>query len=271
VPRRLGLRFAVEAAFILGVAAAALIVDRTGAIDLTWPQILAVMFVAWLLTAAFEWAASRRAATQPGSLEGEPAEADPLGAPPPPETVVPPVVAGLPLPLPSSEPEAASAGEAPDRLAEEPEPEPEPEPEDEPQAEPEQEPEDAPQAEDAPAEPEDVGAADEPEAAPEPAPPIPLPERKPEPAPQPAPAIEPELEPAAAAPLVHTAPREWNLWDLERLVNENAGKDVVRAEEWGYLLVYLREFASADGVLPTDFDGLVRDSFGDLIAGARQA
>jgi hypothetical protein len=32
--------------------------------------------------------------------------------------------------------------------------------------------------------------------------------------------------------------------------------------------MYLREFADADGMLPVDFDGLVRDSFGDLV-GAR--
>ena len=29
--------------------------------------------------------------------------------------------------------------------------------------------------------------------------------------------------------------------------------------------MYLREFAGADGVLPVDFDGLVRESFGDLV------
>ncbi len=30
--------------------------------------------------------------------------------------------------------------------------------------------------------------------------------------------------------------------------------------------MYLRDFAGADGLLPLDFDGLVRDSFGDLLA-----
>jgi hypothetical protein len=29
--------------------------------------------------------------------------------------------------------------------------------------------------------------------------------------------------------------------------------------------MYLREFAGPDGVLPDDFDSLVRDSFGDLV------
>jgi len=37
-------------------------------------------------------------------------------------------------------------------------------------------------------------------------------------------------------------------------------------EELSYLLVYLRDFASPEGVLPTDFDALVRESFGDLLA-----
>ena len=29
--------------------------------------------------------------------------------------------------------------------------------------------------------------------------------------------------------------------------------------------LYLRDFAGPDGLLPIDFDGLVRDSFGDLV------
>jgi len=64
----------------------------------------------------------------------------------------------------------------------------------------------------------------------------------------------------------HTdSPREWNLWELERAARDNAGEDVAQAEERAYLLVYLREFAGPDGVLPADFDGLVRDAFGDVL------
>jgi hypothetical protein len=40
----------------------------------------------------------------------------------------------------------------------------------------------------------------------------------------------------------------------------------VQNEELSYLLHYLREFASPDGVLPVDFDGLVRESFGEIVA-----
>ena len=29
--------------------------------------------------------------------------------------------------------------------------------------------------------------------------------------------------------------------------------------------MYLREFGGSDGTLPSDFDGLVRDAFGDLL------
>jgi hypothetical protein len=63
-------------------------------------------------------------------------------------------------------------------------------------------------------------------------------------------------------------PRQWNLWDLERLTREHAGADAARDEERSFLLMYLRDFAGPDGLLPIDFDGLVRDSFGDLV-GAR--
>jgi hypothetical protein len=61
-------------------------------------------------------------------------------------------------------------------------------------------------------------------------------------------------------------PREWNLWEIERLVRAQTGDDP-RGEEWGFLLVHLREFATPDGVLPVEFDDLVRESFGELVAG----
>jgi hypothetical protein len=61
-------------------------------------------------------------------------------------------------------------------------------------------------------------------------------------------------------------PRQWNLWELERLAREAAAEDPGRGQELGYLLVPLREYANADGVLPVQFDDLVRESFGDLLA-----
>jgi hypothetical protein len=71
----------------------------------------------------------------------------------------------------------------------------------------------------------------------------------------------PEPEPAAVEP-----PREWNLWELERAVRD-AG-DAERQVEWSALLIHLREFANADGDLPLEFDGLVRESFGVVLAEA---
>ena len=67
---------------------------------------------------------------------------------------------------------------------------------------------------------------------------------------------------------VSAAPRQWNLWDLERLTREASGGDAILDEERTFLLMYLREFAGPDGALPIDFDGLVRDSFGELVGRA---
>jgi hypothetical protein len=66
-------------------------------------------------------------------------------------------------------------------------------------------------------------------------------------------------------PARDAGPREWNLWELERAAREHGGGDVARDEERSYLLMYLREFAGPDGMLPSDFDGLVRDAFGDVL------
>jgi hypothetical protein len=104
------------------------------------------------------------------------------------------------------------------------------------------------------------------EPRPEPTPLAVVPVPEPEPEPEPAPALE---EPTVVPLPVSQAPREWNIWELERLVRESAGADIARDEERAYLLVYMREFATAEGTLPSDFDGLVRESFGDLLAAAR--
>lgn len=141
-----------------------------------------------------------------------------------------------------------------------------------------------------PAPPDHVEAVDpepasEPDAAPEPPPepelavsersarailasgPPPIresPPRKPEPKPEtgPEPVTEPETEPVSSDPR-----REWNLWELQRLVRERP--DDERHDEWTAMLVSLRDFARADGTLPLEFDELVRDSFGALLEPAR--
>jgi hypothetical protein len=91
----------------------------------------------------------------------------------------------------------------------------------------------------------------------------------PEPEPEPEPVVVAPPAGAAVVPIgVSALPRQWNLWDLERLTREGSTGDAILDEERSFLLMYLREFAGPDGELPVDFDGLVRDSFGELV-GAR--
>jgi hypothetical protein len=57
----------------------------------------------------------------------------------------------------------------------------------------------------------------------------------------------------------------WNVWDLQSRARALAGRNPLQDEEWAFLLLYLREFASPDGILPGDFDRLVRTSFAQLV------
>jgi hypothetical protein len=87
--------------------------------------------------------------------------------------------------------------------------------------------------------------------------PIPTPEHESKPKPEP-------LRDTMPATLGSDLPYEWNVWDLQRLVRDRADDD--RQEEWAAMIVSLRDFARADGTLPREFDELVRDSFGELLA-----
>jgi hypothetical protein len=60
---------------------------------------------------------------------------------------------------------------------------------------------------------------------------------------------------------VPQAPREWNVWELERLASAAEGDDPAKDEERALLVLSLRQFADASGVLPVDFDHLVREAF----------
>ncbi len=112
------------------------------------------------------------------------------------------------------------------------------------------------------------------EALPEPTP-EPQPEAKPvltiapPPPPQPPPATEPETsaEPEVVVPLVRrdSTPREWNVWDLERIAGEQEGRNPALHEERALLLMSLRQFANASGDLPVDFDALIREAFGSAL------
>lgn len=211
MPGGLGLRFALEATFLVAVAVVAVVAN------FHWAAIILVMALAWVLVSAVEWGISRRSAgTRP-----EPALGDSERVP---EIEIPQhvrvIVADAPVPAKPAPPPA------PVVVVEVKEP--------------------------------------VPVLVPVPAPVL---VSVPTPPPPPPRAPEPPPPPPSVVPLVSrdSRPREWNLWELERLTRSVGGKDPLLDEERNYLLMYLREFANADGALPADFDGLVRDSFGDLI------
>jgi capsular polysaccharide biosynthesis protein len=58
----------------------------------------------------------------------------------------------------------------------------------------------------------------------------------------------------------------YNLVALERLVDERGSAFPERLEEWSSYLYFLREYAAADGVVPASFDGLIHDTFEELLA-----
>lgn len=82
-------------------------------------------------------------------------------------------------------------------------------------------------------------------------------------APQPPPPAPPAMPPPPPVPA--GPPRSWNLWELERASRDLAGGDPLADEERQYMLLYMRDFAAADGKLPIDFDPLVREVFGEKL------
>ena len=145
LPGRLGLRFALEALFLVLLAIAA------GLAGLSAGFIVLVMAVAWLLVAIIEFTAERISASPLTYLLPQraepPADEEEARWPMPEErTVVAPPEQAAPEPEPESEPEPVLESEA--------EPEPQPEAETEPEPEAETEPE-----------PDEPAAAEEPESA----------------------------------------------------------------------------------------------------------
>jgi hypothetical protein len=240
--------------------------------------VVIVMALALLLAWAVEWLSWRQElvpvvqAVEAEPDEGdvvsdvveEPLEPEPVGVAEvvePVEAVPPPVEPPAPEPEAEPEPEPIAVAEEPPVAAQEPPP---------PVVVP---------AEPAPASPpEPVRAAPEPPRE-EPAPrpplrPVPPPEPVEPPVAPPVP-LPPVREPAPAAAARNDVidmrtrataqPRRWNLWDLETRAREHAQVDPNRYEEWSYLFVHLRQFATPDGSLPIEFDGLIRESFGDLL------
>jgi outer membrane biosynthesis protein TonB len=92
--------------------------------------------------------------------------------------------------------------------------------------------------------------------------PEPEPEPEPEPVSLPEPEPEPEPEPVAVAPApAAVAGPPYNVWELERALNAQGATD----DEQTFLLHYLRDYAASDGTLPSEFEDLVRESFGALL------
>ena len=92
---------------------------------------------------------------------------------------------------------------------------------------------------------------------------------------QPPPPASPRAEPTAGEIAAirgeRTRPREWNVWELEQLARAGAQQHPERSQEWAYLLVHLRQFATPDGALPPDFEGVLRESFGELLKASGRA
>jgi hypothetical protein len=249
--------------------------------DLRLAVALPLVAVAWIIAATIEWLAWR-SARGPVVVEATSVSAAP---------VAPPVMAEPepePAPIPDLAPPVAPRFEPPPEPEPEPEVEPEPAPPPEAVAEPEAEVPSEPQPE-APSESEPPAVEEVPasvEETPVPAAVLPVAEAErprwarrkrlravPSPPLEESPAA-PEA-PAPVAPVdeaqVVSFPqrsyhaREWNVWDLERLARAEAPGHPERREEWAFLFVHLRQFANAEGVLPSDFDSLVRESFGDLL------
>ena len=61
------------------------------------------------------------------------------------------------------------------------------------------------------------------------------------------------------------AARGWDIWELSELVEETPGQDPARQEERRQILYHLREHTSVDGRIPSEFESLIYDAFGELI------
>lgn len=198
--------------------------------DLAAGWILAVIAIAWVLAALIERSAHRAASALAQHAAATPAPAPVETAPAVPEPVAPPPVARVPV----ARPGPAVPDEAELWLDGDAEIDPGPAPV-------------VPWSQPVPAAPPLVAREPLRPAAPEPEPELLLP---------PVPRV------AASSSLRRVS---LNLWELERVARAAAGTDLVWDEERSLILMYLREFASADGVLGPEFDNLVRESFGDLL------
>src|SRR5438445_262549 len=92
------------------------------------------------------------------------------------------------------------------------------------------------------------------------------PEPEPEPEPEQAVVHAAAPPPGPASPAVDQTSGRWNLLVLERLINERGEEFPEHREEWSSYLYFLREYAEPDGSVSASFDGLIQDTFSDLVA-----
>jgi uncharacterized protein involved in exopolysaccharide biosynthesis len=71
--------------------------------------------------------------------------------------------------------------------------------------------------------------------------------------------------PSAPPPARNGVREGYNLVTLEQLVDERGSAFPERLEEWSSYLYFLREYAAADGAVPASFDGLIDDTFEELL------
>jgi hypothetical protein len=256
--------------------------------DLEWPAVVGVTGLAWAIAAMVEWLAWQPGMVWPGQRRYKPIRP----APPATESPVQPSASPEPPPVVYAEPPAEE--QTPEPLYE---PEPSP-PVEEPVAE-----EPAPTAEQElvgaglvpPAEPEPTGDREprerrswltpmrrrpsgtdseppreerEPETVEERRHPRPRAVEIPPPAPEPTASPPPAPEETSVVRMSSRRapePQQWNLWDLESIARQEARSHPARRDEWSYLFVHLRQFADAEGTLPSEFDALVRESFGEML------
>jgi hypothetical protein len=244
-------------------------------LDVAWWVVPPVMAGALLIAWTIEWMAWRGSLATTVVRETSAPAAAPPPTPveePPPAEVFAPLAPARSEPEPPSEPDPRPERPSQPESGLEPEPEPEPEPERAPP--PPTEPEPAPPPPPAPEPPPEPVVAAPAHQEPPSARAEPLRSRLLRLRSVPSPRPEPAPEPVAAAlsnPSVvefrprTIEPRQWNLWDLERIAREEVREHPERRDEWSYLFLHLREFAQADGSLPTEFDGLVRESFAGML------
>jgi hypothetical protein len=58
---------------------------------------------------------------------------------------------------------------------------------------------------------------------------------------------------------------DWDIFELTQLMGEHEQQDPIRRVEREQVLYFLREHTSLDGRIPPEFDGLIRETFGELL------